>query len=438
MDYRAALDYILSFADYERRPRAGVVWDLARIERLLSRLGNPQNAAPAVHIAGTKGKGSTSAMTASILRQAGYRTGLYTSPHLFTQTERIQIDGKPIAGEDFARLTEYLRPAVEAVNREDGLGELTVFEILTALAFAAFRDKRVDYQVLEVGLGGRLDATNVVRPGISVITSISYDHMEVLGDTLAKIAGEKAGIIKPGSLVISAPQTPEAMAVIEKVCRERGVRLIKVGEDVKWERLDFSPEGQRFHLKGLNREYDLQIPLLGGHQLENAASAVTAAVAAGGVLADMRGIKITPEAVAGGLANVRWPGRLQVLGKEPWVVVDCAHNVYSMRKLAEALRQYFKFDRAILVLGVSADKDIKGMVAEAAALTDRVILSRARHPRAAPPARLAEEFLKHGITPQVAESVPAAMKLASQMAAPGDLICATGSVFLVAEVLEGE
>ena len=432
MNYQEALAYILSFADYERLPRSGVVWDLSRIEALLKRLGNPQDAAPAIHVAGTKGKGSTSAMMASILAQAGYRTGLYTSPHLLSITERLQLDGKPIPEGDFARLTEYIKPEVESVNENGGLGELTTFELLTALAFAYFRKAKVDYQVLEVGLGGRLDATNVVKSYLSVITSISYDHMEVLGDTLAKIAAEKAGIIKPGGVAVSAPQPPEAMEVIERVCQGRGVRLIKVGEDVTWQLVDFSPEGQSFHLKGLKRDYDLGIPLLGGHQLENAAMAVTAVE----VLADMGGTKISPEAIAEGLRKVRWPGRLQVLRHHHWVVVDCAHNAYSMKKLGEALRQYFRFDRLILVLGVSLDKDIKGMVAEAASLAGEVICARSRHPRAAPPAVLVDEFSKYGIKPQVAESVPAAMGMALGLAAPGDLICATGSVFVVAEVLE--
>ncbi len=187
----------------------------------MDRLGNPQDAAHSVHIAGTKGKGSTSAMIASVLKQAGYQVGLYTSPHLLSFTERIQVDGKPIAEEDWARLTERLQPEVEAENRIGDLGELTTFEILTAMAFLHFRQVKADYQVLEVGLGGRLDATNVVQPQVCVITSVSFDHMDVLGDTLAKIAGEKAGIIKAGAAVVSAPQFPEAMEVIERVCRER-------------------------------------------------------------------------------------------------------------------------------------------------------------------------------------------------------------------------
>ena len=243
MDYRESLAYLMKYADYERLPRSGIVWDLRRIERLLKRLGDPQYAARAVHVAGTKGKGSTSAMIAAILRQAGYRVGLYTSPHLLSFTERIRVNGRPIAETDWARLVEVVQPHVEAENALGDLGELTTFEILTAMAFLHFREVRADYQVVEVGLGGRLDATNVVRPEVCVITSISYDHTDVLGDTLAKIAGEKAGIIKPGATVVSAPQAAEAMEVIERVCREKGAPLLKVGRDVTWRRARFRRSG---------------------------------------------------------------------------------------------------------------------------------------------------------------------------------------------------
>jgi dihydrofolate synthase/folylpolyglutamate synthase len=431
MNYQEALEYILSFADYERLPRSGVVWDLSRIERLLERLGNPQHLARSIHVAGTKGKGSTAAMIASILTKAGYRVGLYTSPHLLSFTERIQAEGRPIAENDWARLTEVIKPEVEAVNRPGDLGELTTFELLTALAFAYFREIGADYQVLETGLGGRLDATNVVRPRVAVITSISLDHMEVLGNTLAQIAAEKAGIIKPGSTVVCSPQFPEAMEVIVRVCRERGVRLVRVGNEVTWHKGVFSAEGQSFHLKGREREYDLNIPLLGEHQLENAAAAVAAVEVLAGA-----GAKVSPENIAAGLAQVNWPGRLQILRREPRVIVDTAHNAYSVKRLAEAIKQYFSFKRVILVLGVSSDKDIAGIVAEAAPLTGEVIISRSRHPRAVEPAVLVNEFSKWGIVPQVAASVAAAMRLALDRAKPDDLICAAGSVFIIAEVME--
>lgn len=425
------MDYILSFADYERAPRSAVVFDLRRMEMLLERLGDPEAGAIPIQVAGTKGKGSTAAMIASILTVAGYKAGLYTSPHIHDFTERIQVDRVPIAEDEFARLVEVLKPEVEAVNRFGAFGQLTTFELLTVLAFAYFKERGVDFQVLETGLGGRLDATNVVKPGVSVITSISYDHTEVLGNTLTQIATEKAGIIKPGSVVVSSPQFPEAMAVIERVCREWGVRLVKVGRDVTWERRAFSSEGQSFKLKGIRGEYNLILPLLGEYQLENAATVVAAVE----VLAE-QGVVVSAESIATGLARVRWLGRLQVLGRKPWFIVDCAHNVYSAKRLVEALRQYFDFERAVLILGVSSDKDVGGMVAELAPLSGMVIVTATRHPRALEPARLAAQFSKRGITPEVAENVASAVELALARAKPEDLICATGSIFVVAEVME--
>jgi dihydrofolate synthase/folylpolyglutamate synthase len=432
MNYQESLKYLLLFADYERISRSGVVWDTKRIERLLEKLGNPHLAARTVHIAGTKGKGSTSAMVASILKQAGYKVGLYTSPHLLSYTERIRVGGQPIAEAEWAGLVELIRPHVEAVNAEGTFGELTTFELYTAMAFAHFRNIKADYQVMEVGLGGRLDATNVVRPQVCVITSISYDHMEVLGDTLAKIAGEKAGIIKPGVPVVTAPQFPEAMDAIEKVCRERGARLVKVGQDISWKTGKFDEKGQSFHLKGLLREYDLRIPLLGEHQVENAANAVAAAELLGGL-----GASIEKKSIEKGLQKVDWPGRLQVLQKKPWLVIDGAHNVYSMQKLGEALGKYFKHDRLILILGFSADKDVPGMLDEAVKMTGDIIVAASTSPRSAKPAALVEEFAKRGVKARAAESVPGALKLALADAKPNDLICATGSIFLVAEVMEG-
>jgi dihydrofolate synthase/folylpolyglutamate synthase len=431
MNYQQALEYLLRFADYERLPRSGIVWDLRRIERLLERLNNPQYHALTVHVAGTKGKGSTAAMVAAILKSAGYRTGLYTSPHLLSFTERIQVDGRPIAEADWAGLTGQLRPHVEAENKIGDLGELTTFEILTAMAFLHFRQVKADYQVVEVGLGGRLDATNVVRPQACVMTSISYDHTDVLGNTLAKIAGEKAGIIKTGAPVVSAPQFPEAMAVIERVCREKDVRLIKVGEDVTWEKGEFDVEGQYFQVKGQRQEYDLWIPLLGEHQLENAATALAAVE----LLIEM-GAQITAEDIAQGLAEVRWPGRLQVLGKEPWVIVDGAHNAYSMQRLGEAIDHYFKYEKAKLILGFGGDKDIAGMAAEAAKITGDIILVASRHPRAVKANVLTAEFQKQGITPRVAATVKDAIHLALEEAGDNDLIAAAGSIFVIAEVME--
>ena len=431
MDYHSALDYILSFADFERASRSALVFDIRRIKLLLERLENPQDAARPIHIAGTKGKGSTAAMLASILTDAGYRTGLYTSPHLLSFTERIQIDGKPIAEADFARLLPTLKPEIEYMNRLATFGELTTFELLTALAFVYFREKQVDYQVLETGLGGRLDATNVVKPEVCIITSISYDHTEVLGNTLTLIATEKAGIIKPGSTVVCAPQFPEVMAVIERICHERGVKLLKISSDVSWQSISTSLDGQNFFVKGLTGKYNLSIPLIGDYQLENAATAVTVAEVLVG-----SGASITPENIADGLAQVHWPGRFQVLRRKPWVIIDGAHNAYSAQKLAEALRQNFKYERIFLIFGASSDKNVAGMVAELASLPDEVIVTTSHHPRAVEPAKLVSAFSKKRVIPEVVDNVASALEIALARATPNDLICATGSLFIIAEVLE--
>ncbi|MFC1924995.1 bifunctional folylpolyglutamate synthase/dihydrofolate synthase [Chloroflexota bacterium] len=431
LNYQAALDYVLSFADYERLSRSAVVFDIGRIEALLKKLGDPHLAARSVHIAGTKGKGSTSAMIAAVLTASGYRTGLYTSPHIHTMRERIQVDGHPIAEEDFAALVESLKPEIEAVNSLGTFGELTTFEILTALAFTYFKQREVDFQVLETGLGGRLDATNVVKPEVCAITSISFDHTEVLGDTLAKIAEEKAGIIKQDGIVVCAPQEPEAMMVIESVCREREARLIRVGEDLSWRRGEFDLSAQYCQLKGMRNEYNLTVPLLGEYQLINAAVAV-------GVLEILNelGAGLSNCNIVGGLSQVHWPGRLQILQQNPLFIVDGAHNADSAEKLREALKQYFRFNNAIFIAGTSQDKDIAGIVAELSKLPATVIVTPSRHPRAATASDLAKEFSKWDIEPQIAENVPAAVDLALEEAKPGDLICATGSLFIVSEVIE--
>ncbi len=431
MNYPEAVAYILSYADYERVPRSAVVFDLKRIQLLLARLDNPQDVPKTVHVAGTKGKGSTAAMIAAILTRAGYRTGLYTSPHLRTIRERVSIDGEPVTEEAFARLVDRLEPEAAAVNGSGVSGELTTFELLTALAFLHFRENAVDYQVLETGLGGRLDATNVTRPAVCVITAISYDHTDVLGNTLARIAAEKAGIIKPGCTVVTAPQAPEAMKVIRKVCAERSARLLALGRDVNWQALTAAPDGQTFRLSGLSGQYELSLPLAGEHQMENAAAAVTAIE----VLKE-DGADVSRESIARGLGRVRWPGRLQVLRQKPWLVADGAHNADSARRLVKALRQHFDFKRLTLIFGASADKNVADMAAELAPFPDTVIVTSSRHPRAIAAGKLAEEFSRRGVTAVVAENVTRAIDAALAGASEGDLVCVTGSLFIVAEALE--
>ncbi len=434
MDYQQPIDYIFSYMDYEavpRLPHTAANYDLRRVEELLSRLGNPHLKAGSVHIAGTNGKGSVAAMMASALTASGYTTGLYTSPHLHSLTERIRVDGELISEAEIATLVERLKPEVEAVNQKATYGRLTTFELLTALAFAHFAKKGVDFQVLEVGLRGRLDATNVINPEVSVITSISFDHTEVLGSSLAEITTEKAGIIKPGSMVVISPQLDEVVQVIEESCLSGGAQVVKVGSDVTWRSLGFDFNQQRFCVEGRLGSYELSIPLLGQHQLANAATAVAALE----VLA-RKGFSISRDSITNGLARVSWPGRLQIVSHHPFIVVDGAHNPDAARRLRETLERYFNFDRAILVIGVSDDKDIAGIVSPLVPLFSKVIVTCSRHPRAVAPALVAAEFTRHKVKTQVVADVPSALSQALALARDRDLICVAGSLFVVAEAIE--
>ncbi|MFC2040234.1 bifunctional folylpolyglutamate synthase/dihydrofolate synthase [Chloroflexota bacterium] len=431
MNYQESVNYILSFADYERLPRSDVVWDLSRFERLLDKLGDPQNHAKTVHIAGTKGKGSSAAAIASILHHSGYRTGLYTSPHLLSILERVQIDGINISEADFAAAASLVRPAADALNRASANGELTTFELLTALAFVHFQYTKVDLLVLETGLGGRLDATNVVSPAVCVLTSISYDHTEVLGNTLTKIATEKAGIVKPGIPVISAQQAPEAARVIENICYERGAVLKTAGQEFTWKMLKADGNGQEFTLKGLKDSYTLFLPLPGNFQLENAACSVAAAE----VLSE-KYQNIGPESITKGLKKLHWPGRMQTLREKPRLVIDGAHNEYSCQKLVETITKYYRYNRVFLIFGASGDKSVSGMVSQLARLGYRVFVTKSRHPRAVSGEKLADAFSAVGIRATVTPNLPTALEKALAAATPDDLVLVTGSIFIIAEVLE--
>jgi len=368
-------------------------------------------------------------MVASALTASGYTTGLYTSPHLNDLRERIRVDGELISKAQLVDLVERLKPEVEAVNRKATYGRLTTFELLTALGFIYFGLKGVDFQVLEVGLGGRLDATNVIQPEVCLITSVSLDHRDVLGNSLAGIAAEKAGIIKPGCVVVTSPQADEVARVIKETCVNRGASLVRVGIDVTWQELGFVSNRQLLRVKGRLGSYELSIPLLGHYQLENAATAVAALEVLAG-----RGFKISRDSIINGLAQVSWPGRFQILSHHPLLVVDGAHNPDSARRLKQSLEQYFNLDRAILVIGASSDKDIASIVLELFPLFDKVIATRSRHPRAMATAPIVAEFAKYGVETRVADDVPTA--LSSALAENRDLICVTGSLFVVAEAIE--
>jgi dihydrofolate synthase/folylpolyglutamate synthase len=430
MNYRHAVDFLLERTDYERWPGYAYAsrFDLRRMEDLLQRLGNPHLHARTIHVAGSKGKGSTAAMISAGLVAAGYQTGLYTSPHLVTLRERIKVNGKPILKGELGKVVAQMRPHIEEMDRQSTYGELSTFELLTAAAFLHFKRAGVDFQVLEVGLGGRLDATNVVTPEVSVITSISLDHTEVLGDTIALIAGEKAGIIKPGVPVVSSPQADEASTVINETCLQKGADLTVVGKDISWKEIRSNLSGQSLNVSGQRDFYQLTIPLLGYYQLQNAATAV----------AVLEKLGISGDRIQAGLAGTRWPGRLQILSRRPLLVVDGAHSGDSAKRLREALRRHFHFDKVILIIGMSADKNMYMIVKELAPIADGVIATQSRHPRAASPAAVAGEFsgMGAGVGVDTAESVAPAIMMARERAGKRDLILATGSLFLVGEVIE--
>lgn len=433
LTYRQALEAIFQRADYERGDRPPYperVWRLARVEELLAQIGNPHRAYPSVHIAGTKGKGSTTAMIESILRAAGYRTGMYTSPHLHTFRERIQIEGAPISEEEVSAHMEELIPILKERP------EVTVFEIITALGMKAFRAREVEWSIFEVGMGGRLDATNVLLPEVAVITSISLDHVNVLGHTLDAIAREKAGIIKEGRPVISAPQQLEALEVIERTAAERNAPLTLVGKDWHWryEGTDGVRQWLTIWREGNEREPEyphLQLSLLGAHQLENATNAVAAIETL-----RRRGVNISREAVRQGLQEVRWPGRLEVLGRNPFVVLDGAHNGYSMRRLMEALDTYLPHRQLWVVFGAGVTHNPAELLNEIEPYAERFFITRSRHPKAAPIEALTAIAQSAGYPNEAFEGVSAALEAARVAAKADDLILVTGSLFVVAEARE--
>ena len=436
-EYHAALDWLYGFVNYEavNRPRDPSRYDLWRVWLFLERLGTPHLKAKTVHIAGSKGKGSTAAMVFSVLKEAGYKTGLYTSPHLIETFERFRIGDHFIGEDEFIAEVEKLKPIIAEINTEARHGELTTFEIMTVLAFDYFARNKVDWQVIEVGLGGRLDATNVVEPDLSVITTINLEHTDVLGATLTEIATEKAGIIKRGVPVVSAPQVDEVSRVIEATCRRLNAPLSVAGLAAATPS-NFIGDMQTFTVSGRHNLYDVELPLLGTYQRINCAVAVAALE----MLID-RGIKgIDKDTIERGLARTDWPGRFQVLDRSPLVIVDGAHNPASAKELVASLEAYLPgYQRphpAVLVIAASSDKDIEGMAETLAPVFDEFIVTRTRHPRAMDIKIIGRAFEKLGKRVNYTSITAEAIVLATQLAAPDGLVCVTGSLFAVGEALE--
>lgn len=404
---------------------------LRRAEELLNRLGSPHRAFTSVLIAGTKGKGSTAAMMASVLQTAGFRIGLYTKPHLVDYRERVRVDGILIGPDELAATVDALVPHVEAMARTPD-GPPSYFEASVAVAFTYFAARTVDLALVEVGLGGRLDATNIADPILSVITPVSYDHMHVLGTTLEAIAREKAGIVRREGLVISAPQAPEALAAIIEICTRERAELRLVHERMRWEQEGGSLHEQSFTLRSPLRDYGrLRLPLIGAHQVINAATAVAALEGL-----SERGLAVDAQAVRAGLAAVFWPARVEVVSERPYVVVDVAHNPASLAALRQTLETVFPGRRIILVFAMVATHDHHASTSLIAPIAETAIVTTPQHLKPLPAAVLADEVRRYVSKVEVIEDREAAAARALALAGPDDVVVVTGSFFLVGEVRE--
>jgi dihydrofolate synthase/folylpolyglutamate synthase len=416
------------------------------MQHLLELLGNPQQGLRFIHVAGTNGKGSTAAMVASILRKANFKVGLYSSPHLVSFRERIRLGEEIITEDELGDLVTRLKTVLSERQADSNFGPPTFFEVGTALAFLFFASKKTDFAVVEVGLGGRFDATNVIEPLICAITPIALDHTDKLGNSLTAIAGEKAEIIKPKTRVVTSPQNSEALEVIKRACRIKEARLLQVQEKAENGGADKEDRqayitvsdivcrvnGSTFDLRGTSEDYEnLRLTLRGRHQVINAATAV-------GVIELLRSlpIRVTSEHIRQGLAEARWPGRLDLVRARPNILLDGAHNVSAAKRLREALTTLFPHQRIQLILGISADKDIRGIGAELCPLAQRIILTRASHPRSAAPHLMQEKLNGFSQKSVVVPDLGAAIETGKSGSRPDDLLCITGSLYTVGEAMK--
>jgi dihydrofolate synthase/folylpolyglutamate synthase len=415
--YDQALSYLYDLQKY------GIKFGLSSISSLLRRIGNPQAGLKTIHIAGTNGKGSTAAMLSAILVRAGFKVGLYTSPHLVRFNERFRLNEQDVEDEEIMAVFERVRAVVD--EREPP----TFFEMTTAMALSLFAAKGVDWAILEVGMGGRLDATNVVQPQLTIISNVSFDHQEFLGSTLSRIAREKAGIIKKQVPLITAVKQPVALAVIKTRCSALNAPCYRIGRQIKVRTLG----EQRFSYRGLGwRLEKLHLPLAGRHQVVNAATAL------GGleVLERWGYYNLVEEQIREGLAKTRWSGRLELLGVQPPVLLDGAHNYAGIVALRQALQEEYTYRRLIVVLGIMADKDLRGMLLRLAPLADRIILTRPKYERAAEPESLREVAGEFAERTELIRPVGEALERATGLATSEDLVLVTGSLYFIGEVKE--
>jgi len=430
--YTKALRFLATLSDYEKMRIVrynSQNFDLDRMRTLLRKLGNPQDHFRCVHVAGTKGKGSTCAMLAAMLEGNGYKVGLYTSPHLVDIRERIQINGQMISQPDFARLVRMIQPMVLRARPTP-----TYFDVLTAIAFKYFAEQKVDIAVIETGLGGRLDSTNVVKPEVTAITSISKDHMAQLGGTLDKIAEEKAGIFKPGVPAVTVMQPPEVEAVLKRVAEKVGAPL-----DITGKTIEFSYRFESSRMLGPHNRVclttpqskfeHLAVPLLGEHQALNCGLALAVIDRL-----KMRGFALNDQRCMEGLARTQIPGRMELICTNPRVLVDGAHNAASIDAMMRAIGQHIPYDSMVVIFGCCADKDVPGMLERITSGADKVIFTNVNNIRTADPEELAARYVElYGKMAQVAPNLSAALEIANRAVTKEDLICITGSFYLVGE-----
>ena len=415
MSYHKSIAYLYGLQKF------GIKFGLAKISKLLSCLDNPHKKLSTIHIAGTNGKGSTAACLASVLSKAGYKVGLYTSPHLTSFTERIKIGNKEISRKDVDRLTQLL------INKARKIDSITFFEFVTAMALLYFAEKKVDLCILEVGMGGRLDATNVVAPIISIITNISKEHEYYLGNTLLEIAREKAGIIKKKSSLITGATQANVLTLFRKKCHNLQTEFYRLGKDFS---IKTGKNHSNYHGINYNLE-DIKIGLLGDYQYNNTAIALAAVE-----LLKMKDYHIRDSAIYRGLRDVCWPGRLEVVKNSPVVILDGAHNPVAMKSLRKALLKNFNFKKLVLILGIMEDKNIKGMVKEIVPYVHKVVLCKPNMDRAASPTSLAGIIEGYNVKHCKIDDVKEATLYALSTAGQKDLICVAGSLFTVGEARE--
>ncbi len=434
MKYRDALAYLERYTNYERElryPYDGWAMNIERVRMLLDGLGRPDQGLRIVHLAGTKGKGSTAAMLEGMVREAGFSTGLFTSPHLLDLRERIRLSGEMMPKRTFSRWVERIIPAAEKVHKAHELGPLTYFEVMTALAVASFAGAGVDLAILEAGLGGRYDATTVCDPVVSVLTHVSLDHTDILGSTIEAIAEEKAMIIKPGSTAVVAPQDKSAQQVIDSRCRTTGAGQVRVEESYSWQPTEQNVPGQWVRVRG-NRQFEnLFIPIPGEPQRINAVTAMTAAD-----LISKHGLDIPDKAIEKGLAGLRWPARFQRTKKNPDLVLDGAHNQESARHLRETLQHVYPGRKVTAILGLGKDKDVEGFLTELGPALSKVLITRSRTMKAADPERIEVSLAPLGVEVARTSSVAEAMELAAHGASAEEVILVTGSFYVISEAMQ--